>query len=525
MHPVEAKDVYFVMKAYHTTTLTPTPSVVSNPTIRQDKAAVCPPSAPTCPYLPNPLTVLLRLSISPILTKPPTTLVPCSPQPAVATQMPVGGTIPQLQTSLTHADPIGQPPSPKLLAWHLTRLVSSQLYAPLSKQIPLPSTVVAQMQVVVSLPEPHMRSKPQRESHAGEAQTPLTQSLPKAQALPHRPQCNTSVLVSWQPPLQSSMPGPVQMGGLGVALLTELVDDVSGMEDVVDVILVDETNDEEDGSMLLADEDDVLLTIVLDSLIVGIMLDDEETESELLTEDDDVLLAELEDEETKSELLTVVLDPLIVGIILDDEETESELLTEGDAVLLAELEVSIELETLLPEGVSDDVVSIEELVIMSDDEDEMAEDVEELLVPGSSSEVVDELVVAEEELSETVDGPSEVLDELLELPEDELRAVDVMMTELLDSLEVLLTAELLGSTEDEAELDDEMPVLLEDTALETMLRERLLERLLETADEVAALEDAEDTIEEGCGMPGQEVPVVTTVVTVVIAEFVTVYND
>lgn len=192
-----------------------------------------------------------------------------------------------------------------------------------------------------------------------------------------------------------------------------------------------------------------------------------------------------------------------------------------------ELEVSIELGILLPEGISDEVVSIDELVIMSDDE-EVAEDIEELVVPGSSSEVVDELIVAEEELSETEDGPSEaldellnvvdgstslsVLDELLELSEDELGAVDVM-TELLDSLEVLLTPELLGSTEDEAEL--------EDTALDTML----LERLLETADEVTALDDAEEIIDEDGGMPGQEVPVVTTAVIVVVAEFVTVYKD
>lgn len=74
VHVVEAKDVYFVVKAYQTT---PTCSVVSNPTIRQDKAAVpsvraCatkyyPPSTPDCTPSTGP-TINTNM---PLLTQAP----------------------------------------------------------------------------------------------------------------------------------------------------------------------------------------------------------------------------------------------------------------------------------------------------------------------------------------------------------------------------------------------------------------------------------------------------------------------
>lgn len=155
-------------------------------------------------YLGSSRTVLLRLSMSPILTRLPITFVPDSPHPVVDTQMPAPGWTPQLHTFLTHTLPIGHPSGPNTLLWHRTRFTSPQLYAFLSKHTPLLSIVVAQMHRRAPLaPIPHSRSKLQLESHSRDAHTPLMHCRPDVHALPHRPQLSVSAVVSRHTPSHS----------------------------------------------------------------------------------------------------------------------------------------------------------------------------------------------------------------------------------------------------------------------------------------------------------------------------------
>ncbi|KAF1845449.1 uncharacterized protein K460DRAFT_266098, partial [Cucurbitaria berberidis CBS 394.84] len=156
--------------------------------------------------------------ISPTRINDPRISTPASPHPSVRTQIPLYGTVPQLQYSRTQALPTGHPPRPNAEAWHLMTLASSHLNLFLSKQMPLPSTAWAHVQSTVPLRVPHMRSQPQRESQGGEAHTPLMQSFPAPHWLPQRPQWLRSFLVSRQPPSQNSTPGPPQRGGVGVGV-------------------------------------------------------------------------------------------------------------------------------------------------------------------------------------------------------------------------------------------------------------------------------------------------------------------
>lgn len=148
------------------------------------------------PYESKLVTILRRLSISPSLINGPNNSTPLSPQPSVLTQIPLYGSVPQLQYSLTQALPTGHPPRPKADVWHFKMLGSSHLYLFLSKQMPLPSTAAAHVHSIVPFRVPHILSHPQRESQGGLAQTPLTQSLPVLHLLPQRPQCSRSFLVS-----------------------------------------------------------------------------------------------------------------------------------------------------------------------------------------------------------------------------------------------------------------------------------------------------------------------------------------
>lgn len=199
-----------------------------------------------------------------------------------------------------------------MLLWHRTRPTSPQLYAFLSKHTPLPSTVVAQMHRVAALPEPHSRSNPQSESHGGDAHTPLTHSLPDVHALPQRPQCCRSVLVSRQLPSHTCTPAPPHTGAaLGVALLLELL--------VVVVVLSDGSTVVDDSTLdkdvLLTKE--VLLASVLDSLrLVVTMLDVDELGSPLL---DDVIVS-LPDGVTETLLdeVIVALPDDVTGMLLDE---------------------------------------------------------------------------------------------------------------------------------------------------------------------------------------------------------------
>jgi len=86
-----------------------------------------------------------------------------------------------------------------------------------SKQTPLPSDSLAHAQVEVPLLlSLQRRRSSQLESHAVDVQTPLVQALPALHLLPHTPQWSLDVRRSWQLPLQTATPLPVQMGvGVG----------------------------------------------------------------------------------------------------------------------------------------------------------------------------------------------------------------------------------------------------------------------------------------------------------------------
>ncbi|EFQ85845.1 hypothetical protein CFE70_005937 [Pyrenophora teres f. teres 0-1] len=128
------------------------------------------------------------------------------------------------------------------------------------------------MQLVVALPEPHCRSNPQPELHAGDAQTPFIHSFPNAHALLQRPQLSTSFLASWQvPSLQSSTPGPKQRVGPDVGLVVPVVDVIA------DVVLIADLTADEDDIVVFAEDCAVQLAKAPESVQVGVPpLDDDE---------------------------------------------------------------------------------------------------------------------------------------------------------------------------------------------------------------------------------------------------------
>lgn len=181
---------------------------------------------------------------------------------------------------------------------------------------------------------------------------------------------------------------------------------------------------------------------------------------------------------------------------------------------------------MLSETVTDNVVLTEELVVEADHQNDVVDGTRELFVAnvlfeklnvllGDADESViettlvadddplkllmllndaDELLVTDTSLVGTTLVPD---DDALELS-DELDAVDVTL-ELLELLDALAVP--LGPA-DVAELDEELSIPLD--------------LLLEDEDDPAKLDTGELT--------GQEVPVVTTAVNVVVAVFVTVYQ-
>lgn len=85
-----------------------------------------------------------------------------------------------------------------------------------SKQTPLPSDSLAHAQDEVPLLLLQIRRSSQLESQAVDVQTPFVQALPALHLLPHTPQWSLEVRRSWQLPLQTATPLPVQMGvGVG----------------------------------------------------------------------------------------------------------------------------------------------------------------------------------------------------------------------------------------------------------------------------------------------------------------------
>ncbi|KAF1834335.1 hypothetical protein BDW02DRAFT_630463 [Decorospora gaudefroyi] len=248
--------------------------------------------------------------------------------------------------------------------------------------MPLPSAVSAQMHVAVPLLEPHMRSKPQRESQAGDVHTPFRQTLPKAQALSQRPQRRGSLLMSAQPPSQSSMPGPGHDGGLGVADVEEVVDDVSVVDMAVDERLNDDT--EVDEFVLLEGSDKVPLADVLELLAVDVML---------LGDADEVIVSDTL--ELMGELGTEVLLEFPYQVLL-----------------INELEVLKTLDIELLEGFSDNVVVINDEVV------------------GESLAVLDRLEVLLEtadDVPELVGGMLKLVDETLELVARELEVLEASL--------------------------------------------------------------------------------------------------
>jgi hypothetical protein len=206
-----------------------------------------------------------------------------------------------------------------------------------------------------------------------------------------------------------------------------------------------------------------------------------------------------------------------------------ELLSEADDVLLlelseevlllVELEVSDELEEELLERLSEEVTEDNELVGVALDEERGELSV--LLVIGFSSEVVDELP----ELEDAVVGAVEA--EVEELKE--LKVVDVL-DELLDSvgedekLPVLdddvvgLEDELSVLPDDAAELEEEPPVLVDENVLEITL----LVTLLDNEEDISVLDEIGELAEDEGVNTGQDVPVVEILVMAVVAVLVTV---
>ncbi|XP_014561001.1 hypothetical protein COCVIDRAFT_34023 [Bipolaris victoriae FI3] len=520
------------------------------------------------PYFPTPLAALLRLSISPILTRLPKILVPESPHPLVDTQMPAAGTAPQLHTSLTHTDPIGHPSGPNTLLWHLTRLTSPQLYRFLSKHTPLPSIVVAQMhRVDPPLPDPHSRSKLHVESQGRDAHTPLMHCRPLVHALPHRPQFSASDVVSRHTPSHRSAPSPSHGCPLGVALLVDALVDVTVVEDAADVLDTDEARDDDDGTLLLLlfKLTDTLLTEVTLLLLIEAVADDVILSDELVAtiDDEDGLL---EDTKELSEVAVGLLEMLIKLLEVLDAllGTTDELFDVAEELLVGTMLVPLELLDKLLGDVDEPV--LDATLVAEDDPlkllDELSVDTDALLV--AVTLVPDDVpfkLLAEllTELLAMVDGTTSlpVLDRLLRLVGDELGpvAVTLELLKLLVALaDVLLTNELLLLVKDVTELDKVLPVLLTDALLTEALLDpvedaveldnALLSLLLDCDDEVeldnellvlpeeatldtallldsveddeAKVDDAEDT-----ETPGQDPLVVTIEVIVVVAVFVT----
>ncbi|KAH7562274.1 hypothetical protein BM1_01794 [Bipolaris maydis] len=499
------------------------------------------------PHPPTPLAALLRLSISPILTRLPKTFVPDSPHPLVDTQMPAAGTAPQLHTSLTHTVPIGHPSGPNTLLWHLTRLTSPQLYRFLSKHTPLPSIVVAQMhRVDPPLPDPHSRSKLQVESQGRDAHTPLMHCRPLVHALPHRLQFSASDVVSRHTPSHRSTPSPSHGCPLGVALLVDALVDVTVVEDAADVPDTDEARDDDDTLLEVAL---LLLLLLIEAVVDDVILFDELVAT---TDDDEDGL--LEDIRELSEVADGLLETLIKLLLVLDAllGATDELFDVAEGLLVGTTLVPFELlDELLDKLLGDVDEPVLDATLVAEDDpikllDELPVDTDALLV--ALTLVPDDVpfkLLAEllTELLGLVDGPTSlpVLDRLFRLVGDELDPVivtlellkllvtlaDVLTNELLLSVEdvseldkvltVLLTDALLGPVEDvvglddallvllldcekddKAELDNELLVLLEEAILDTML---LLDNV---EDNEVKVDDADDT-----ETPGQDALVVT----------------
>lgn len=212
--------------------------------------------------------------------------------------------------------------------------------------MPLPSTLDAHVHSTEPLLAPHMRSKPQRESHGREVQTPLRQSRPEAHALPQRPQCAMSFLRSWQPPSQRETPGPPQVGGGRVGSAEEVEEVKVELEAEVRVnvmnCVVEEPEEELDEEVVLEKileglEDGVSVNVV--SVVIEIVVlplrenDDDGDDVVLLNEVKDVALLE----ESVEELLLDALDEAELPV---DEEDDAALLEEVEDVIdsVAELE-------------------------------------------------------------------------------------------------------------------------------------------------------------------------------------------
>ncbi|KAL5118518.1 hypothetical protein ACEQ8H_003533 [Pleosporales sp. CAS-2024a] len=138
--------------------------------------------------VPSQNTPALLPVISPNPTRAPVPSAPDLPQPSVLTQMPLLLPL-QAQYSLTHTKPTSQPAvAEQGTARGFFASASSHLNLAESKQTPAPSDSLPHVQVEVPLLLQRRRNW-QFESQAGAVQTP-----------------------SWQPPLQSATPVPVQMG-------------------------------------------------------------------------------------------------------------------------------------------------------------------------------------------------------------------------------------------------------------------------------------------------------------------------
>ncbi|CAN9092720.1 unnamed protein product [Alternaria alternata] len=357
-------------------------------------------------------------------------------------------------------------------------------------------------------------------------------------------------------------PPMMLVGGLGVALVVDVVDEVPVDEETV-VVPNDKEEDvgkEVDDSVLLVVDEALLLADVLEPLEVDVMLvddDSDDDESVLLAVDDEILLNdELESLDVGITLLDdsdPVLLVEVVGMLLDElnevlvNET-LELLSEADDVLLLELseevlllmelEVSDELEEELLERLSEEVVEDIELVGVALDE-ELGE-LSVLLVIGFSSEVVEELLDAVDEVPEVVG--SSIVDELPELEDAVVDAVETDVEELKELKVVGVLDELLDSVGEDEELpvldddvvglEEKLSVLADDVAEleegplvlvdDNVLEITLLVTLLDNEEDVSVLDEIGELAEDEGVNTGHDVPVVEILVMVVVAVLVTV---
>ncbi len=336
---------------------------------------------------------------------------------------------------------------------------------------------------------------------------------------------------------------------MGVALVVDVVDDIFMDEEPV-VVLDDTVKDDGD------EDDGLLLADVLESLEVGIMLvDDDSDDTESVSEDDAVLLADDPDSVLLIKLVGTLLEESDKVLVCEKLVLPNELDKE---ILRMELDMSDALDDVLLERLSVDAVDDKELVGEMDDEDMEALGV--LLELKSPSDAVEELIDALDEVSEVVDETSKVVDEVSKVLDGSVEVPDKLLDELLERVDVstslvvldelpeavndvieadnvaegldagavlveLLylvddTKELSVLNEDETELDD-LFVLVDDDVLEAML----LEIPLDMEEEEIMLDDIEELIEDELGMTGQDVSVVKTVVIVVVAVLVTVYDS